>query len=155
MSNVVVKGVTPNYEMEFGVCITGRPSDEELETAEYTVVKDAESLSVSIDGKIEEWDAMDQKGWTRRLMTGKSISMSMGGKRNYGDAGNDYVAGLATKSGQDCNSALRIKFPNQDALIIPCVINVTSIGGDATAINALEWEALSDGKPTYVTYPSA
>lgn len=35
---------------------------------------------------------------------------------------------------------------------MPCVINVTSMAGDSTSIDALEWEALSDGKPTYEEY---
>ena len=153
MADEVRQGVNPVNEITFGVCMAGRPA--ELETVEYTTVKDAESLSISIDGQIEEWNPMDMAGWVRRLMTAKSISISMGGKRNYGDAGNDYVAGLAWKNGQDCNSAMKITFPNKDALIIPCVINVTSMAGDSTAIDALEWEALSDGKPTYVTYETA
>ncbi|MDE6210077.1 MAG: hypothetical protein K2M73_10465 [Lachnospiraceae bacterium] len=152
MLDEVRTGVNPVNEITFGVCITGRPEDAELETAQYTTVKDAESLSIAMDGQVEEWNPMDRAGWTRRLMTSKSISISMGGKRNYGDAGNDYVASLAWKNGQDVNSAMKITFPNQDALIIPCVINVTSMAGDSTAIDALEWEALSDGKPIYVTY---
>lgn len=144
------KGVNPVYEITFGVCMTGRP--EELKTAEYTVVKDAESLGISIDGGIESWNPMDEGGWAKNLMTAKSISVSMGGKRNYGDPGNDYVASLAFKNGQDCNSALRITFPNGDNLYIPCVINTTEMGGDSTGIDALSWEAVSDGKPEYAEY---
>lgn len=153
MPEAIRQEVNPVNEIDFGVCMTGRPDN--LETAEYTTVKDAESLSISIDGGIEEWNPMDMKGWTRRLMTAKSLSISMGGKRNYGDPGNDYVAGLAYKNGQDCNSAMKITFPNGDALIVPCVINVTSLGGESTAIDALEWEAQSDGKPIYVVYQAA
>lgn len=136
-------GVTPTYDLEFGVCITGRSGSD------FTIVKDAESLSISIDGNIEEWNPMDQGGWTRRLMTAKSLTVGMGGKRNFGDPGNDYVAGLAFKNGQDCNSNFQVKFPDGATLQFPCVINVTSIGGDSTAVNALEWEAQSDGEPTY------
>jgi hypothetical protein len=136
-------GVNPVHELTFGVSITGRDAPSS------TVVKDAESLSISIDGNVEEWNAMDQKGWTRRLMTAKSLSVSMGGKRNYGDPGNDYVAGLAFKNGQDCNSVFYINFPNGGTLEFDCVINVTSMAGEATAIDALEWEALSDGEPVY------
>lgn len=143
-------GVNPVNEILFGVCVTGRPAD--MKTAEYDVVKDAESLSISFDGGIEEWNPMNEKGWVRRLMTSKSISISMGGKRNYGDKGNDYVAGLAFKSGQDCNSAMKITFPNLDVLYLPCVINVTSMAGDSTSVEGLEWEAQSDGKPEYVPY---
>jgi hypothetical protein len=137
-------GVNPVNEITFGINTSGR-----VTPGTSTVVKDAESLSISIDGNVEEWNPMDQAGWVRRLMTSKSLSVSMGGKRNYGDPGNDYVAGLAWKNGQDCNSIFSINFPNGDKLVFPCVINVTSMGGDSTAIDALEWEALSDGKPTY------
>ncbi len=136
-------GVNPVNEITFGVNMAGRTG------ATSTVVKDAESLGISIDGNVEEWNPMDMAGWVRRLMTSKSLTVSMGGKRNYGDPGNDYVAGLAWKNGQDCNSIFTVTFPNGDKLVFDCVINVTSMAGDSTAIDALEWEALSDGKPTY------
>lgn len=145
-------GVNPVNKIKFGVCTKGRKSTDTVDTLETTVVKDAESLSISIDNGVEEWNPMDTEGWVRRLMTSKSIGMSMGGKRNYGDPGNDYIAGLATKNGQDCNSWLSIIFPNLDQLIIPVVISVTSLGGDSTAADALEWEAQSDGAPTYIVH---
>lgn len=140
-------GVNPVNALTFGVSITGRT------TPESTPVSDAESLAISIDGNVEEWDAMDQAGWKRRLMTAKSVSVSMGGKRNIGDPGNDYVASVAWKNGQDCNSVFYINFPDGATLEFNCVINVTAMGGDATAIDALEWEALSDGAPTYTAAP--
>ena len=145
-------GVNPVYEIKFGVCTAGRKKADTPETITTVVVKDAESLSISIDGSMEEWKPMDQGGWTRRLMTAKSIGISMGGKRNYGDEGNDYIASLALKTGQDCNTWVSVIFPNLDQLLIPAVINVTSLGGDSTSIDALEWEAQSDGKPTYIEY---
>ena len=148
-------GVNPVHTIQFGICITGRKNADTPETVETKVVKDAESLSVSVDGTIEEWSPMDQKGWVRRLMTGKSLSRSFGGKRNYGDEGNDYVASLFMKTGQDCNTWVSVIFPNLDQLLIPAVINVTSLGGDSTSIDALEWEAQSDGKPTYIAYAAA
>ena len=148
-------GVNPVHTIQFGICITGRKNADTPETVETKVVKDAESLSVSVDGTSEEWSPMDQKGWVRRLMTGKSRSMSFGGKGNYGDEGNDYVASLFMKTGQDCNTWVSVIFPNLDQLLIPAVINVTSLGGDSTSIDALEWEAQSDGKPTYIAYAAA
>lgn len=153
MPETVGTGVHPSNEIQFGVCMDGRPSD--LKTAEYTVVKDAESLSISIDNGIEEWNPMDAEGWGRALTTAKSLSISMGGKRNYGDAGNDFVAGLAWANGQECNSAMKVTFPNQDILYVPCVISTNALGGDSTGIDSLEWEVKSDGKPLYVSYPTA
>lgn len=151
---VPVTGVNPTNKIIFGVCVDGRKTSDDPATITTTVVRDAESLSISFDNGIEEWNPMDQDGWVRRLTTSKSTSVSMGGKRNYGDTGNDYVAGLACKNGQDCNSWFSIIFPNLDQLIIPCVISVTSMGGESTAVDALEWEVQSDGKPTYIPYTS-
>ncbi len=142
-AGTISDGVAPVNEITFGVNMSGRTGSIS------TVVKDAESLSIAIDGNVEEWNAMDQGGWIRRLMTSKSLTISLGGKRNYGDPGCDYVAGLAWKKGQDCNSIFYINFPNGDALVMPCVINVKTMGGDANAVDALEWDAMSDGKPTY------
>jgi len=145
-SPTILSGVNPVNALTFGVNMAGRTG------VVSTVVKDAESLAISIDGSVEEWNAMNMGGWVSRLMTAKSLSVSMSGKRNYGDPGNDYVASLAWKNGQDCNSIFAITFPNGDALTFNCVINTTSMGGDSTAADGLEWEALSDGKPTYVVY---
>jgi len=139
-------GVNPVNELTFGINITGRTGNTS------TVVKDSESLEITIDGSIEEWNPMDMGGWVRRLMTAKSLSVSMGGKRNYGDPGNDYVASLGFKNGQDCNSIFTINFPNGDKLTFNCVINTTKMGGASTDVDALEWEALSDGRPSYVAY---
>ena len=38
---------------------------------------------------------MDQEGWQRGLMTAKAITITLNGKRNVGDTGNDFVAGKA------------------------------------------------------------
>lgn len=120
-------------------------------TGETKIVKDMETFSLSIDNGIEEWNPMDQEGWVRRLMTAKSITIGLNGKRNYGDPGNDYVAGLAYKNGVDCYAVLDVEFPNGDTLEMPCVVNVTACaGGDSTNVGSLEFECQSDGKPTYL-----
>lgn len=116
-----------------------------------TIVKDMETFSLAIDNGIEEWNPMDQEGWVRRLMTAKSITIGLNGKRNYGDPGNNFVASLAYKNGTDCNAVLEIEFPNGDMLEMLCVVNVTACaGGDSTNVGVLEFECQSDGKPEYV-----
>lgn len=150
-----LKGVNPVNKIKFGVCVKGRKDEDTPESITTTVVKDAESLGISIDNGVEEWNPMDTEGWIRRLATSKSIDIELSGKRNYGDVGNDYVAGLFMKNGQDCNTWLSIIFPNLDQLIVPAVITVTSLGGDSTAADALEWNAQSDGKPTYIAHEAA
>lgn len=142
----VSSGVYPVYENQFKINTKGRSSGT---TGTYTPIADMETFSVSFDDNVEEWTPMTTEGWVRRLKTGKGLTISINGKRNVGDAGNDYVAGLAWLSGAACNSELEWTFPNGDKVLIPCVINVTACGGDSTNVEPLEWECLSDGKPTF------
>lgn len=137
-------GVYPVYANQFQINTAGRG-----DTEAFVTIADMESFSVSFDDNVEEWTPMDTEGWTRRLKTGKGMTISLSGKRNVGDAGNDYVAGLAWKSGQDCNSTLKWNFPNGDSVEIPCVINVTEAGGDSTNVEPLAFECMSDGKPSF------
>lgn len=140
-------GVYPVYENQFKIDKTGGTGA----TAEnHVTIADMESFSVSIDGNVEEWKPFDQEGWTRRLVTGKALTVSVSGKRNIGDAGNDYVAGLALKTGADSHTTVVWTFPSGATLTIPCVINVTEWeSGDSTAVAPLAFDIMSDGKPTF------
>lgn len=114
-------------------------------------VKDTETLQPKVKSTIKNWNPMDQGGWERNLVTGKSMSMDMKGKRNYGDPGNDFIAGKLLSIGQDCNSVLEIDFPNGDAVLCNGLIDITSpFGGASTDADALEWSYVVDGKPTYI-----
>jgi hypothetical protein len=142
----VSSGVYPVYENQFKINMGGRTSGT---TDKMVTIADMESFSVSFDDNVEEWTPMTTEGWVRRLKTGKGVTISLAGKRNVGDPGNDFIAGLAWKSGQACNSQLEWTFPNGDKVLIDCVINVTSAGGDSTNVEPLEFECMSDGKPTF------
>lgn len=140
-------GVFPCYENQFKVDKTGGDgaTDSNLAT-----IADMESYSVSIDGNVEEWKPYDQEGWTRRLMTGKSIVISVSGKRNIGDAGNDYINGLALKTGAAATTTFVWTFPDGAKLTMKAVISVTEwCSGDSTAVGPLAFDAASDGKPTF------
>ena len=141
----VSSGVYPVYEHQFQI----RTSAGSGTTGgTYSNIADMETFSVSFDDNVEEWTPMTTEGWVRRLKTGKGVTISINGKRCVGDTGNDYVAGLAFKSGSACTSELKWTFPDGTVVTIPCVVNVTAIGGDSTNVDPLEWECLSDGKPT-------
>jgi hypothetical protein len=139
-------GVFPVHNNIFKIGINGRASLAE----DMVTIKDLENFSPSIDGNTEEWTPMDQAGWTRRAVTGKGITFSFSGKRNYGDPGNDYVAGLMIGTGQDVETKFEWTMPSGAKLTMDCVINLTTpAGGDSTNIDGLEFELLSDGKPTF------
>lgn len=140
-------GVYPVYENQFRL-----GADKESATS----IADMETFSVSFDNGVEEWKPFDQEGWTRRLLTAKSVTISINGKRNVGDSGNDYIAGKAFVNGRDAEGYLEWNFPDGTVVeFVGCVFNVTNIGaGDSTAVGPLEFEALSNGKPK-VTLPDA
>ena len=138
--------VFPVHKNVFKVNTAGREGTETT----LVVIKDLETFKVNVEGKNEEWYPLDQEGWARNAVTGKKMSISLSGKRCYGDPGNDYVAGMMTKTGQDCETTFDWTLPDGSKLFGDCVLSLTSpAGGDSTAIDALEFELLIDGKPTF------
>ena len=141
----VSAGVFAVHNNVFKIGTSGRESTSE----QKKVIKNLETFSPSFDNGVEEWNAMDQEGWISRLMTGKGITISFTGKRTIGDEGNDYVAGLTFLNEQAANSVLDWEFPDGTIVSIPCVVNVTNNGGgDTTNVAPLEFDIMSDGKPT-------
>lgn len=138
----VSSGVYPCYENQFKVGATSQNAN---------TIADCETFSVSIDNGVEEWTPFTTEGWTRRLMTAKSITISVTGKRNIGDTGNDYVASKFMSNGQDAQGYFEWTFPDGGKLTMDnAVFNITNIGaGDSTAVAPLEFEVMSNGKPTF------
>ena len=136
--------VLPVYKSKFKIGIKGLES-----TAEDMVnISQMESFSVSIDNGIEEWNPMESNGWARKLITAKSLSISLNGKRDVGDVGNDYVASLYFAIGSDANTKFEWTMIDGTVVSFDCIVNVTAAGGDSTALDVLEFEVLSDGEPT-------
>lgn len=141
--------VYPVHNNKFFICTTGRTGEAD------TIIRGLENFAPSIDGNVESWQPMDEGGWTRNQVTGKGLTLSFSGKRQYGDAGNDYVASLMIGTGVTVQSKFKWEMPSGATLTGDCVINVTSpAGGDSTNIDTLEFELLSDGKPEYTAAPS-
>ena len=139
-------GVYPVFENKFKIGTEGRASEE----GSMVAVSSLETFSVEIDGNVEEWNPMESEGWTRRMVTGKSLRSARLCKREIGDPGNDYVAENAWGTGSDCDTKFEWDFPDGAKLAFDCVLSVTNPGsGDSTDVAALEFEVHSDGKPTY------
>lgn len=145
-------GVMPVYDLDFAIGIKGESSADE----DMKIIADMDNFSMSITSDSQEWYPMDAKGWRRLLVTAKAITISLAGKRNYGDDGNDYVASLALKNGRDCCSKLKLTFPNGDRLEMNCVLKVTNwVGGASTDVQPLEFDLESDGEPVFTEHAKA
>lgn len=134
-------GVYPVYENQFQI-----GADKE----NLNNIADMESFSISFDNGVEEWTPMESGGYKSRLMTAKSITISVSGKRNIGDTGNDFVSSLAFANGRNAQACLKWNFPDGTTVLFEnAVISVTALGsGDSTGVAPLEFEVMSNGKPT-------
>ena len=141
----VASGVYPCYENQFGLQTTSGGNTT------TTTIADTETFSVAFDNGVEEWTPFDTEGWVRRLMTAKSVTITCNAKRNVGDSGNDTIAGLAFKNGRQTEKDFVWNFPDGSKVVFSdAVINVTNLGaGDSTNVAPLEFEVMSNGKPTY------
>lgn len=138
-------GVYPCYENQFQIDTSASGASASLKD-----IAECETFSVSFDNGIEEWTPFSTEGWVKRLMTSKSVTISVTAKRCVGDAGNDAVAGLAFKNGRNVEKDFQWTFPDGTTVkFTSAVINVTNVGsGESTAVAPLEFEVMSNGKPT-------
>lgn len=139
--------VYPVHNNRFKFGINGMESTD----AEMVMPKDLENFAPTIDGTVEEWYAMDAEGWAKAAMTGKKLGFSFKGKRSVGDPGNDYIAGLAWKFGNDVMTKFEWEMISGTKLNCSVVVNVTSPGGgDSTNIDSLEFDVICYGKPEII-----
>lgn len=138
------KGVFPVFDIKFKI------NTSKTGTPELKEIADMETFSISIDGNVEEWTPMETEGWVKRLATGKGFSIALSGKRTVGDAGNDFINSLGFKTGLDLSTDAEVEFPDGSKLEFDCIVNVTEFqGGDSINVAPLEFELLSNGKPTF------
>lgn len=136
----------PVFNNKFKIGTAGLDSATEA----MVTIANLENFAPSIEGGVEEWNPMEAEGWGDAMMTSKKLSFSFSGKRTYGDPGNDYVAGLAWKSGNDVVTKFEWELPSGAKVTFNCIVNVsTPGGGDSTALDGLEFEVLCKGKPEF------
>ncbi len=129
-------GVYPCYENQFKI--------------NNTAIANCTSFSVSFNNGVEEWTAMESEGWLSRLMTAKSVTISINGKRTLGDTGNDRVAAHVFHNGTDAQDDFSWTFPDGTVVTFSnAVIDVKECGGgESTDVGPLNFDVLSNGKPT-------
>lgn len=110
------------------------------------------TFSVAFANSTQTWTAMDAGGWQSALMTGKACTLTLNGKRSAGDKGNDFVAGMAWKNGQDAYAQFEWEFPDGTKVAGKVVVDVKNInGGESTDVGPLEFDLIFSGKPTVTT----
>lgn len=131
-------GVLPCFKNTFLVGAT-------KETA--TPISDIETFGVEFTYKEIAWNPHDTNGVTRRIVVLTDVKVTMSGKRNIGDTGNDYVANMAGKTGRDCEGFIGVTMPDGKVIdLTNAVYQTKNIGtGAATDGAPLEAEIYSNG----------
>ena len=149
---VVTSGVFPvhagNFEVNTGT----------KEQPQWAVPAEIEEINVEIGNNTETWNSFKEGGWESALVTGKSVKISVKGKRCIGDAGNDLIAGKLLLTGEDAYISARITHPDGSTLTwdkMACGVKNNGNGGKATDVGALEAELIGHGKPTEGTVSSS
>lgn len=142
--SVKKSGVYPCYENQFKLGDAGEQTPE-------TAIANCEEFSVAFDNGVEEWHAFEEEGWVSRLMTAKSVTITVKAKRTVGDSGNDTVSALAFKNGREAEKNFLWTFPDGATVLFKnAVFNVTNNGsGASTNVAPLEFSVMSNGKPVY------
>ena len=109
----VQNGVYPVFDNVFKIGIKGKESST---ADDMKTIADCETFSLSMDNNVEEWTPMTTEGWIRRMQTGKGFAISISGKRNVGDEGNDYVASKLFATGKDVESVF------EWGISMPCAV---------------------------------
>lgn len=133
-------GVYPVYKNQFHV---GKTSEDKA------FPKDLETFSVAFANDVQKWSPFDMEGYYNHLITGKDLTISLKGKRNIGDTGNDFLADMKWKAGQDATGYFDWTFP--DGTVVSwesATYDCKSDGGDSVTVAPLEVDVLPNGKPT-------
>lgn len=139
-------GVFPVYGVTLEICTAGDISGD---TGTWVTIADMETAGFSIETGVETWNSLTEDGWQRALATAKAFTLSMSGKRCIGDPGNDYIASKSFANGRDCDSRVRITFPDGAKFEGGVVVSVNEQLGDSTNVSPLGFDLTSNGKPTY------
>lgn len=113
----------------------------------FVSIANMTALNISIDSNVETWNPMELGGYSNSLKTSCGMSISFDLKRTYGDAGNDAIAATMYEVGEDCNLEFQWTDANSVVTTFTGVVNVSSLGGDSTAVENMGVEINVIGKP--------
>lgn len=136
-----------NANLKWLIQINTTPSS----TATYTEIGGLESVEFGNSEEVQEGYFLDGGGAGYSDITAGRLNITLAGKREDGDVGQDYIVGLIGSWGQSRKSTLKLtSYVTGDVYEIPCSIEVTSpSGGNADELGKFECVMHSDGAWTF------
>ncbi|MEM5012065.1 capsid protein [Niallia taxi] len=105
--------------------------------------------------ELDQTQYLDGDGFASSDVTGAQLVISFEGHRKFGDAAQDFIAGLQPLLGEDRKTNFRWTQPNGDQFSGNVTIaNIVGAGGDANAKTTFSFEVHFNGKPEYTAAES-
>ncbi|WP_277640111.1 phage tail tube protein [Bacteroides graminisolvens] len=96
----------------------------------------------------------DGGGLGERDVIGIMLTYAFSGDRDYNDDAQNYIFGLATKTGPDRKTNFTVTEPNGDSYTGKATISEIKLpGGDANSKGEVEFTISFDGLPTFTPAP--
>ena len=113
-------------------------------------VANAETFDLLAEVGKETWVPIGGTGWQEAFSTTKALKAALTAKRTVGDEGNDLIASLFGKSGNDAYLYIRVNYPSGLKISCKFSVVVTNIGtGAGTGMAGLQADGDSCGAPTF------
>lgn len=115
-----------------------------------------ESLEPSVNEQSVQSFYMCGNGGANNEVTGIAPEYAVSGHRVWGDAAQDYIAGLKYSLGQDRKSSFKVELYDhttlKETIVAPCTItDIVDFGGNATDLVPFSCTIKVNGIPTVTT----
>ena len=115
-----------------------------------------ESISPSVNEQNQQAFYMCGNGGANNEVTGIAPEYSVSGHRIWGDAAQDYIAGLKYALGQDRKSSFKVELYDhttlKETIVADCTItDIVDFGGNATDLVPFSCTIRVNGIPTVTT----
>ena len=133
--------VVPVNKNNFQIKVTGGET--------YSPIANMESFEISFDANTETWNSIELHGLGQNaLKTGIALSLSFDAKRSYGDPGSDELWSTAYSVGEEANREFKWIMADGTEVDFTAVVAISSLGGDANAVETMSVELTVIGVPT-------
>lgn len=136
-----------NYKNKYSIDVKGEKDPETAEDFEPLAAGIA-TVEPSFEEETDDTAYYDGGGMGSLDVTGLNTSLSFSGHRVNGDKAQDYIVGLAFKTGEERKTSL--KWERADGKTIKGTVTISEItptGGDANAKETFECTITFDGQP--------
>lgn len=125
-------------------------------TVEGIKISDLETLDVSLNSNVEQYSTLGEV-FERATKTGAAMELSIEGKFNDSDKGQNKLRETWDKVGAEAEKTIVIKYPNGDTFEITGPIGINNYGGGgANDVGSFSASMNSNGTPAFkpITPPS-